>query len=253
MMKKIWPPLMVVILFLLIWQASVWWWNLPQWLLPGPLSIANEGVNVFPRLTVHILSTIKTSLIGFSSGVSVGILLALILFMLPGFKQAFYPLLILSQNVPIIALAPLLIIWFGYGLLPKVIVITLVCFFPIAIAMLDGLSQTDRTMLNYMKMIGASRSQILLKLQLPHALPFLFSGLKISATYSVMGAVIAEWLGAKNGIGVFMTLSSASFRTDRVFVSIFIIVLLSICMFGIIVTIERWLTPWASKKGERSK
>jgi ABC-type nitrate/sulfonate/bicarbonate transport system permease component len=169
------------------------------------------------------------------------------LHVIPRFKAGFYPLLILSQNIPTIALAPLLMIWFGFGLLPKVIVITLVCFFPVAIATLDGFVQTDRTMLGYMRMIGAGRRQIFFKLELPNALPYLFSGLKISATYSVMGAVIAEWLGSDKGIGVYMLLSKNSFRTDRVFAAIAIIVGLSLLLFGFIAFLEKLVIRWNVK------
>jgi ABC-type nitrate/sulfonate/bicarbonate transport system permease component len=139
------------------------------------------------------------------------------------------------------------VIWFGFGLLPKMIVITLVCFFPITVAALDGFKQTSNELKHYMIMAGASNKQLFWKLELPYALPSLFSGLKISATYSVMGAVISEWLGAKDGIGVYMTLASSSFRTDRVFVAIFAIVALSLLFFSIIVLIERWLVRWQLK------
>ena len=135
-------------------------------------------------------------------------------------------------------------IWFGFGLMPKIVVITLVCFFPITIATMDGLMQTDRTMLHYMRMAGASRSQLFWKLELPHALPSVFSGLKIAATYSVMSAIVAEWLGTDKGIGYYMVLQKAAFRTDRMFVAIAIVVLLSIAMFTIVQWIERRVVHW---------
>jgi ABC-type nitrate/sulfonate/bicarbonate transport system permease component len=161
--------------------------------------------------------------------------------------MGFYPILVLSQNIPLIALAPLLMLWFGFGLLPKVIVITIVCFFPITIALLDGFMQTDHIMLSYMKMIGATRLQIFRKLELPHALPSLFSGLKIAATYAVSGAMISEWLGSDKGIGYYMKLQKAGFKTVLVFDSIFIIVLLSIILFQAIVLLESLVIRWKSR------
>lgn len=150
--------------------------------------------------------------------------------------------------MPSIALGPLLIIWFGFGLLPKIVLITLVCFFPVAVAAMGGLAQSDRVMLNYMKMAGASNWQIFTKLELPGSLPSLFSGLKISATYAVMGAVVAEWIGADKGIGYYMLLQKASYRTDRMFVAIVIIVLLSLVLFALIALLERWLVRWKPRK-----
>ena len=163
---------------------------------------------------------------------------------MPKLREAIYPLLILSQNIPIIVLAPLLVIWFGFGITPKLLIITLVCFFPIAVAMIDGLKHTNPELIHYMKMAGASKKQIFTKLEFPHALPQMFSGLKISATYSVMGAVISEWLGANQGIGVYMTLASSSFRTDRVFVAILFIVLLCFIFFTMIIAAEKLLLKW---------
>jgi ABC-type nitrate/sulfonate/bicarbonate transport system permease component len=242
-----WPPLGVAILLLLIWQLAVTLANTPGWMLPSPWQIFTEGLRELSRLQLHTQSTIRITLLGFIVGSSIGLIVAFLLHAVPGFKAGFYPLLILSQNIPTIALAPLLMIWFGFGLLPKVIVITLVCFFPVAIATLDGFVQTDRTMLGYMRMIGAGRRQIFFKLELPNALPYLFSGLKISATYSVMGAVIAEWLGSDKGIGVYMLLSKNSFRTDRVFAAIAIIVGLSLLLFGFIAFLEKIVIRWNVK------
>ncbi|WP_019123213.1 ABC transporter permease [Brevibacillus massiliensis] len=245
--QKFWPPTAAILLLLVVWQLAVTIWAVPAWMLPSPLQIVSEGISSMPRMWMHTAFTIRMTLIGYAIGAVVGFVLSFVLHMLPRIKTAFYPLLILSQNIPIIALAPLLMIWFGFGLLPKMIVITLVCFFPIAVATLDGFAQTDPVMMNYMKMIGASRRQIFFKLELPHAIPYLFSGLKISATYSVMGAVISEWLGSDKGIGVYMLLAKSGFRTDRVFVAIFIIVFLSLLLFGCIILLERVCTRWKPK------
>ena len=133
-------------------------------------------------------------------------------------------------------------------MLPKIIVIILVCFFPITISLLDGFRQSDRDVMNYMKMAGATKQQIFWKLEWPNALPTLFSGIKISATYSVMGAVISEWLGASKGIGVYMQLSQSSFRTDRVFVAIILIVILSLLLLGLIMLLEKRIIRWQPKE-----
>lgn len=224
---------------LIIWEIIVKITATPTWLLPAPTIIFLEAVRTFSQISSDIISTIQLTTLGFIIGSLAGFALAVILHISIGLRQMVYPLLILSQNIPIIVLAPLLIIWFGFGLLPKLIVIGLVCFFPVVVAALDGFKNTAPELLHYMKMVGASKIQLFWKLEFPHAMPSLFSGLKISATYSVMGAVISEWLGAKQGIGVYMTMASSSFRTDRVFVAIFIIMLLSLLFFAIIRFLEK--------------
>lgn len=239
--NRIWPPLAAVILFILVWQVSTSLFNIEQWVLPSPSTIADQAVSEAAGLWVHTFATLRLMLLGFVIGSVVGLLVAFLLHYIPFLKSALYPLIILSQNVPTIALAPLLMIWFGFGLLPKIIVITLVCFFPVAVAAMDGLTRTDRVMLDYMRMSGASRRAVFTKLEVPHALPSIFSGLKIAATYSVMGAIIAEWIGADKGIGYYMMLQKASFRTDRTFVAIAVIVIVSLAMFAMVAMLEKWL------------
>jgi ABC-type nitrate/sulfonate/bicarbonate transport system permease component len=246
---KVWPPVLTIIALIVVWQIAVDVFHIPKFILPSPLMIIQEATASFDRFSIHAAATIKLTLLGFVVGSSVGLLIAFLLHMSEKVKAAVYPLLLLSQNIPTIVLAPLFMMWFGWGLFPKLLVITLVCFFPIAVSMLDGFAQTDRTMLNYMKMIGASRRQIFFKLELPHALPHMFSGLKIAATYSVMGAIIAEWIGGSDkGIGMYMLLQQSAFRVDRVFVAITLIVMLSMVLFGVIVLLEKWLVRWNPKK-----
>ncbi|KUP07873.1 nitrate ABC transporter permease [Bacillus coahuilensis p1.1.43] len=237
--KKSWRPTVVLLLLFIFWEISTVIWDIPAWMLPAPSSIIQEFFSIWDSFKEDVWSTSYLTFMGFIIGCSIGIVTSILLHLVPSLREAFYPLLILSQNIPIIVLAPLLVIWFGFGLLPKIIVITLVCFFPVAVATLDGLRQTPDEYLHYMKMAGATKRQIFWKVEVPSSLPSLFSGLKISATYSVMGAVISEWLGAKAGIGVFMTLASSSFRTDRVFVAIFLIMILSMVFFSIILFLEK--------------
>ncbi|PUB10108.1 ABC-type nitrate/sulfonate/bicarbonate transport system permease component [Paenisporosarcina sp. OV554] len=238
---------MVLILLVAIWQLSCWLFEIPKWLLPAPSEIWLEGITGWGNYRSHLVSTVKLSFMGLLIGSGVGIIIAVTLHSLPKLREAFYPIIILTQNIPIIVLAPLLVIWFGFGMLPKIIVITLVCFFPITVAALDGFRHTTAELTHYMKMAGASKKQIFWKVEWPYALPSLFSGLKIAATYSVMGAVISEWLGAKEGIGVFMTLASSSFRTDRVFVAIFLIMILSLIFFALISSLEKIIVKWKPK------
>lgn len=250
LLRKGWRPVVVLLLLFIFWEIIVKKLQVDEWLLPAPSKIFMEAWTGWDLFYPDLLATVLISTEGFSIGVVVGLLVAISLHLMPWIRDSVYPLLILSQNVPIIVLAPLLVIWFGFGLLPKLIVITLICFFPITIAALDGFKQVPVAHKHYMLMAGATRQQLFWKLEWPYALPAIFSGLKISATYSVMGAVISEWLGSQKGIGVYMTLASSSFRTDKVFVAILAIMLLSLLFFLTIITFEKIFIRWNEKGGE---
>jgi ABC-type nitrate/sulfonate/bicarbonate transport system permease component len=250
--KKGWRPILALILFFILWEASTRFFDMPAWLLPGPILIFQEAWIGWSIYAEHLPPTIQLIALGFLIGSGVGVFVAICLHLTPLLKDLFYPFIIISQNIPVIVLAPLLVIWFGFGMLPKLIVISLVCFFPITIALLDGFRQTDLDLKHYIQMAGATKGQTFWKLEWPNALPSLFSGLKISATYSVMGAVISEWLGASKGIGVYMTLASSSYRTDRVFVAIFVIVTLSLLFFLLINFIEKRVIKWKPGGGNDS-
>ncbi|CAH0118433.1 MULTISPECIES: ABC transporter permease [unclassified Paenibacillus] len=241
-----WPPLAVILVLLIGWQTAVTVGHIEAWLLPGPLQIVEVfgNADVAARLWSHTFATARIALLGFGAGAVFGVVLAISLHLIPGMRAAVYPLLVLSQNIPVITTGPLLVMWLGYGLLPKVILIMLVCFFPVIVATLTGLTQPDPHLLNYMRMIGARKWQIMRKLEFPSALPHLFSGLRIAASYSVLTAVVAEWIGAKEGLGIFIRLSANGYMTDRVFASIFVIVALSLLLFALVVTLERCVIRW---------
>ena len=244
----------IFIAFLLfIWELIVRLADIPHWLLPAPSAILTEGIQSYETFMPHAFATVKLALLGLTIGIGCGLAVAVLLHRFSFIRELLYPVLIMSQNVPILVLAPLLIIWFGFGLLPKLIIICLVCFFPIVIAAMDGFRQTSPELKHYFEMIGATKAQTFWKLEWPFAYPSIFSGIKIAATYSVMGAVIAEWLGAKKGIGVYMTLAQSSFRTDRVFVAILAIVCLSLVLFSAILLLEKLTVKGRGFHAKRSK
>lgn len=241
LIHKGWRPVVAILIFIALWELSIYIFSIEDWLLPAPSAIIVEARDALPTFLPHFLATLKLSSSGFAIGATVGLVVATLLHVMPRVRETFYPFLILSQNMPIIVLAPLLVIWFGFGNLPKLIIITIACFFPIAVSALSGFQQTNRELIYYMKMMGATKSQLFWKLELPHALPAVFSGLKIAATYSVMAAVVSEWLGAQKGIGVFMTLASSSYRTSRVFVAIVVAMALSLTFFALMNILEKVL------------
>ena len=239
------------LMFLLaLWEAVVRLLMIEPWLLPAPSAILRALGEGGPLFAQHTAVTLYESLLGFLLAVVLAFALAFAMDALPLVRRALYPLLVASQTVPIISVAPLFLIWFGYGLLPKVLVAVLVCFFPVAVSLLDGLAGVDGELIDLLRSMGASRLTQLRLVKLPAALPALFSGLKIAATYSIMGAVIGEWLGAQAGLGYYMTLSQRSFATARVFAGIGIITLLSLAVFKVIEFLEHRLMPWLRLRSE---
>ncbi len=159
-------------------------------------------------------------------------------------KHLIYPYLIVSQTVPLISIAPLLIIWFGYGISSKIFAVILMCFFPITLGLYDGFRGVNVEQERLLKSMGASEYKIFTLLRIPSALPGFFTGLKLAATYSVMGAVIGEWLGGSSGLGIYMTRATKSYQTAHVFAVILVIITLSMALFGIVALFDRWLLSW---------
>jgi len=238
------PRLAAVLIILVLWEAGVRVFDMPSFILPAPSRVVVSLAESFPLIAAHTRVTLYESMVGFAIAVVFSFVIAFVMDSIPMIKEALYPVLVISQTIPIITIAPLFVIWFGYGLLPKVIVVFLVCFFPVAVSFLGGLESVDRDMYNLLKSMGAGRMQIFRLLKLPAALPSFFSGMKISAAYSIMGAVIGEWLGAKAGLGQFMRLSMHSFAVDRTLAAIIVIIVLSLGVFEVIRLLEKLFMPW---------
>lgn len=252
-LKWKWIPSLVFLLFLLgAWQIVITAIQVPLWLLPAPTQIAQALWENRQLIWMHTLTTVLETTVGFALAVVFSLITAGVMVLSPWIKRLIYPFLIISQTVPLIAVAPLLILWLGYGLLPKIVIVIIVCYFPITISLIEGLELPDADFLNLLKSMGASRWQIFYIVRWPHALPSFFAGLKIAATYSVMGAVIGEWLGSSTGLGVYLTRSSHSFLTDRVFAAIFAITVLSFLYYALISTLARLALPWIHSKNQDS-
>ncbi|MEK4815849.1 ABC transporter permease [Macrococcoides caseolyticum] len=212
--------------------------------LPAPSAIFKSFFNDFSTYHVHLYPTLLLVVLGIICSILCGICVAIILRLIPGLHEYIYPLLIMSQNVPVIVIAPLLVIWFGFGILPKLIVITLVCFFPITVSLLEGFNETDKELEKYMKMMGATRLERFKKLEWPNSMTYFFNGLKIAGTYSVMGAIISEWLGSDKGLGKFMLIAQRAFQVDQVFVAIVWIIIFAMVIYFVIYIIQRIVLRW---------
>lgn len=246
--KKYIFPVLSIILFFLIWEAIVNMVGIEPWILPSPSNIFLSLYSQRSILWMHTTTTLWEASLGFGIAIVFSFFLAFLMDSVSWIKQLLYPLLIVSQTIPIITIAPLLVIWFGYDLLPKVFVVVLVCFFPITISLLQGLDSADPETISLFKIMGANRYQIFRLVKLPGSLPNIISGLKISATYSIMGAVIGEWLGAKAGLGEYMRRSMRSFSVAHTFAAILVITLLSFIFLAMIELFAYYKMPWNRKK-----
>ena len=243
-MRKHLSTVSAVILILIMWEMVVHAFVIPKYILPAPTQVVRALFADYALLFGHSIQTGIEAITGFLLAVLAGLALAVIMGLVPFVKRTFYPLLVISQTVPIMAVAPILIIWFGYGTMPKVIVVALVCFFPITVSLVEGLASVDQDMVKLLLAMGAKPWQIFKIVQFPGALPAFFAGLKISVTYSVMGAVIGEWLGASMGLGVYLTRSMHSFLIEKVFAAIVVIVVLSLLLFRLVSLCGRIMMPW---------
>ena len=238
------PPLLIVAAILGIWEGYVRAFDVQRWLLPAPSVIATTLGNSAEMLTRHTWVTLQEVIIGFGLALGGGVLLAAAIALSRTVERALYPFVIASQTVPIIVIAPLLLIWVGYGLTPKIIVVALIAFFPIVVNTVDGLKSVDADAVNLMRTLGAGRWQVFLKVQVPTSLPFLFSGTKVAVAVSVIGAVIGEWVGASEGLGYLMIRSKPQFLTERIFAAIAILSAMGIGLFALVGVVEKLTIPW---------
>jgi ABC-type nitrate/sulfonate/bicarbonate transport system permease component len=237
-------PLALTLLLLVGWQLYVNVSGIRQTVLPGPWRVLESLVNFWDVIFDNLLYTLFETFIGFSVALAAGFGFAVLLDSSAWVRQSVYPLLVASQTIPLVAIAPLLIIWFGYDLVPKIIVVWLSCFFPIVVASVDGFASTDPDTTRLFKSMGATHGQIFWKLRLPSALPFLFSGIRIAITYSVAAAILGEYVGAEKGLGVLIQRFKNSFRNDLVFANVLVTAIISIALFGLVTLIQHGVMPW---------
>jgi ABC-type nitrate/sulfonate/bicarbonate transport system permease component len=242
--ERILPPLAFAVFVLVAWQLYVVLGDVKESTLPTPVAVAESIWTNRAMLAENAWVTIKEILLGFTLAVFVGVGIASIIRASRRIERAVYPWLVVSQMVPIPAIAPILVIWFGFDMRPKVLVIALVSFFPIAVNTIDGLRAAEPELLNLLKTLKANAWQRFRKAQLPAALPFLFSGLKVAAAFSVIGAVFAEWVGASAGLGYLILVLNNQTATTDMFGVIVVLASIGITLFLIVSLVERLLLPW---------
>lgn len=235
------------VLILLIWElAAVMGW-LPQFIIPAPTEIISALISQREALFYNSLITLYQALVGLFFGIVLAFVLAISMDRMPLVRKALYPYLVVSQTIPTVAIAPILVLWLGYGMLPKIVLVILTTLFPIVINILEGFASVDKDAINLLRLMGANHRQILRHVKLPASLSYFFSGLKISVSYAFVGSVVAEWLGGFEGLGVYMIRAKNSFSYQNMFAAIVVISVVSLLLLGIVALIERYTTPWQYK------
>ena len=247
--KKVIIPLATTLGLILIWELLVDSSIIPNFLLPAPTQVLSALIRDRALLFAHSITTLSEACIGLVLGCILGLLVALIMDSSRIACLALNPLITISQTIPTIAIAPVLVLWLGYDLLPKVVLVIITTFFPITLSLLAGFRAVDRQTIDLMRILKASRAQMFYHVKLPSALNQFFGGLSISATYAIIAAVIAEWLGGFSGLGVYMIRVRKSFAYDRMFAVILLISVLSLLLMGLIRILWHVSMPW--EKAER--
>jgi putative hydroxymethylpyrimidine transport system permease protein len=238
-------PLFVLLGLLGLWQGLVWATGVPGFLLPPPVAVARTLASAAPLLFDNAKVTLLEILLGLAGGVLIGGTSALLMALLPAMQPWLLPILVLGQTIPVFALAPLLVLWFGYGLASKVVMAILIIYFPVTAALFDGLRRTEPGWLDLARTMGAGRLRTLYHLRLPAALPAFGSGLRIATAVAPIGAVVGEWVGSSAGLGYLMLHANARLQIDLMFAALIVLMAIALALY---VAVDRLLVramPWA--------
>ena len=241
--NKIWSCSAIVVV-LLLWQMICSFGIVDSFMLPSPVQVVQAFIEEFPTLMEHSMITLTEAFLGLGLGIVLGFVMAVLMDQFEALYKACYPLIVLTQTIPTVAIAPLLVLWFGYEMTPKVILIVITTFFPIAVGLLNGFRSIDADSVHLLRAMGAGRWQIFRYIKLPGAMSQFFSGLRISASYAVVGAVISEWLGGFGGLGVYMTRVKKAFSFDKMFAVIFLISIISLLLMKGVDYLQKKCMPW---------
>jgi ABC-type nitrate/sulfonate/bicarbonate transport system permease component len=247
-LKRALPAALLALLVLTVWELLVRLFGVPAFLLPGPSDIGEAFWESHDLLLRHAWPTAGEALLGFLVAAAAGALSGLLINRSALAERSLYPWLVVSQTLPTVAIAPILVTWLGYGQLPKVLVVTLFCFFPITVATVDGLRATDPDLVRLMRSFGATRRRIFFVVEAPGALPFLFGGVRLAVTYCVIGAVVGEWVGSSEGLGFLMIQDKAQFEIPRLFAEIALLSVMGVSLFLLVALAQRLAAPWTLKR-----
>jgi len=237
-------PILLVIALLVVWDVAIVVFAIPAYLVPTPLNVAIEIYAQWPMLLRESWPTLQATIGGFILSVVIGVPLAMMIAWSKTIESYLYPLLVFSQSIPKVAIAPLFVVWFGFGLLPKVIVAFLLGFFPIVVSTVMGFKSLEADFIDLARSMGSSRLKMFTKISLPNALPAIFSSMKVSITLAVVGAVVGEFVGSNSGIGYVLQKANGNFDLPLMFASLVVLSLMGVLLFAAIDVIEKWVLPW---------
>jgi NitT/TauT family transport system permease protein len=237
-------PFWLLLLLIVLWDLSIRLFRIPPYLIPPPLAVARQFLTEWPMLWRETLPTLYATLGGFAASAIVGVPIAMWIAYSRVVESFVYPLLVFSQSVPKVAIAPLFVVWFGFGIVPKVIAAFLLGFFPVVVSTVQGFKSVEGDVIDLARSMGASPWKVFLKFRLPTALPSIFSGLKVSVTLAVVGAVVGEFVGSNAGIGYVLQKANGTFDLPLMFAALVILSMVGVLLFLVIELIERWLLPW---------
>jgi ABC-type nitrate/sulfonate/bicarbonate transport system permease component len=239
------PAIVSVSKLILGWEAYVQLSGISPTALPAPSRIIIQGFEQREALARHSLATLQATTVGFASSLTAAFFFSILIDFFRPLRRALFPVFIITQTLPLVAIAPLIVLWFGFGLTPKIVLVALVTFFPMLVALAQGYEATDRDISALLASMSASRWRIFAIARLPSALPYFFAGLRISITYAVVGAIFAEYAGAARGLGIYILNAKNNFRPDLVLAAVFVSATLTILLFGATVLLQRAAMPWA--------
>lgn len=245
-------PAAFILTLLVIWEAVVRIFHIPLYVLPSPVQVVQTLAAEAGTLWGHALITTMEAVVGIVIALVLAIILGVAMDRFPVVRQGLYPVLVVTQTVPMIVLAPILIIYMGFGAAPKILTVVLMCFFPVAVSFSDGLSQVDEEYVHLVRSYGTGTWGAYRLVKIPAAIPALLSGLKVAATYSISGAVVGEWIGSQRGLGYYLLRVKNGYMLDKVFACVLVIIFLSLCMNGVIRLYGYIALPYLHKSQRRT-
>lgn len=244
MIRRFIYPVVTLFGIVIIWQGLVDLFDVKPFIMPAPTAVLKAAFENAGLLVHHSIATIGATLAGFALSVVVGVPLAILIVSSRTLEGIIYPLVVSSQMVPKVAIAPLFVVWFGFGAMPKILIAFLIAFFPVVISSVVGLESPDRDLLQMLRSMGASKLDMFRKVRLPHALPSIFAGFKIAMTLSVIGAIVGEFVASNSGVGYMLLVATGSMNTALLFAGIVVLTIIGVVLFEIMELLEKVVSPW---------
>ena len=243
-MKNTILPLVAIAAALALWAAVVAIFSIPDYLLPSPQAVAARVVKEWPALWKNGLYTLSSVLTGFAASIAIGVPIAFAIVLSQNIERVAMPFLVMSQTIPKVAIAPILVVWLGFGILPKIAIVFLISFFPIVVSTVVGLKSVETDMIDLVRSMGARTGKIMLRVRAPSALPQMFAGFKIAVCLAVVGAIVGEFVGSDRGLGYLLLTSTGTLDGSLVWAALLVLIAMGMALFAIVAQIERLVIPW---------